>query len=79
MRFLWSDLLWLLLIVPILVGGYIYALRRRKKLALRYASLILVREAIGPGQWLRRHLPAVLVLLALVCALLGVVVGLLTV
>lgn len=72
MRFLWSDLLWLLLIVPVLVAGYVYALRRRKKLALRYASLMLVREAIGPGQWLRRHLPAVLVLLALICALLGV-------
>ena len=49
MRFLWSDLLWLLLIVPVLIGGYVYALRRRKKLALRYASLMLVREAIGPG------------------------------
>jgi Ca-activated chloride channel family protein len=72
MRFLWSDLLWLLLIVPVLVAGYVYALRRRKKLALRYASLMLVREAVGPGQWLRRHLPAVLVLLALICALLGV-------
>ena len=72
MRFLWSDLLWLLLIVPVLVAGYVYALRRRKKLALRYASLLLVREAVGPGQWLRRHLPAVLVLLALICALLGV-------
>ena len=61
MRFLWSDLLWLLLSVPLLIGAYVYALRRRKKLALRYASLMLVRDALGPGQWLRRHLPAVLV------------------
>jgi len=72
MRFLWSDLLWLLLIVPMLIAAYVYALRRRKKMALRYASLMLVRDAIGPGQWLRRHLPALLILLALVCALLGV-------
>lgn len=72
MRFLWSDLLWLLLAVPILVAAYIYALRRRKRVALRYASLALVRDAIGPGQWLRRHLPALLLLLALSCALLGV-------
>jgi Ca-activated chloride channel family protein len=71
MRFLWSDLLWLLLIVPALVAGYVYALRRRKRNAVRYASLLLVREAIGPGQWVRRHLPAVLILLALLCALLG--------
>jgi Ca-activated chloride channel family protein len=72
MKFLWSDLLWLLLIVPLLIGAYVYALRRRKKTALRYASLTLVRDALGPGQWLRRHLPALLLLLALICALLGV-------
>jgi len=72
MRFLWFDLLWLLLAVPILVAAYVYALRRRKKVALRYASLMLVRDAIGPAQWLRRHLPALLLLLALFCALLGV-------
>jgi Ca-activated chloride channel homolog len=72
MRFLWSDLLWLLFIVPLAIGAYVYALRRRKATALRYASLMLVRDAIGPGQWLRRHLPAMLLLLALVCALLGV-------
>ena len=71
MRFLWSDSLWLLLIVPVLIGVYVYALGRRKKAALRYASLMLVRDAIGRGQWLRRHLPALLVLLALACALLG--------
>jgi len=71
MSFLWSDLLWLLLAIPILVAAYVYALRRRKRVALRYASLALVRDAIGPGQWLRRHLPAMLLLLALSCALLG--------
>lgn len=72
MRFLWSDLLWLLLIVPLLVGAYIHALRRRKRVALRYASLVLVRDAVGTGQRLRRHVPAALLLLAVVCALLGV-------
>ncbi len=72
MRFLWSDSLWLLLAIPILVAAYVYALRRRKKVAVRYASLALVRDAIGPSQWLRRHLPALLLLLALTCAVLGV-------
>ena len=71
MRFLWSDVLWLLLIVPVLVGMYVYALRRRKKSALRYASLMLVRDAIGRWQWLRRHLPALLLGLGLACALVG--------
>jgi Ca-activated chloride channel family protein len=65
-------LLWLLLIVPLLIAAYVYVLRRRKKMALRYASLLLVRDAIGPGQWLRRHLPPLLLLLALTGALLGV-------
>src|SRR6185436_12387927 len=72
MQFLWPDSLWLLLIVPVLIGAYVYALRRRKKTALRYASLMLVRDAVGPGQWLRRHLPALLLVTALISALLGV-------
>lgn len=72
MRFLWSHLLWLVLIAPLLVGAYAYALRRRKRIALRYASLSLVRDAVGTGQRWRRHVPPALLLLAVVCALLGV-------
>ena len=40
-------LLWLLA-VPVLVAAYVLLLRRRKKSAVRYASLSLMREAIGP-------------------------------
>jgi Ca-activated chloride channel family protein len=65
-------LLWLLLIVPLAVAVYVYALRRRKKVVLRYASLMLVRDAIGRGQWWRRHLPAALLLVAIACALVGI-------
>ena len=72
MRFLWSDLLWLLLIVPLAVAAYVYALNRRKHAVLRYASLMLVRDAVGRGQWWRRHLPALLLLLALTSALVGI-------
>ena len=51
MRFLWSELLWLMLIVPLAIAAYVYALRRRKKVALRYASLMLVRELeLGAGE-----------------------------
>lgn len=71
MRFLWPDLLWPLLALPLLIGAYVLALRRRSRSAVRYASLMLVREAVGPWQWLRRHLPALLVLLAITFALLG--------
>lgn len=71
MRFLWSELLLLLLILPVLAGLYVYILRQRKRVTLRYASLMLVREAITPVHWLRRHLPAILLGLAIACALLG--------
>ena len=55
MVFLWPTLLWLLLIVPLLVALYAWLLHRRKKTALSYSSLSLVREALGPAQQLRRH------------------------
>jgi Ca-activated chloride channel family protein len=71
MRFLWPDLLWLLLVTPALIGAYAYALRRRKKAALTFGSLRLVRDAIGRGQRLRRHVPPFLFLLAMVTALLA--------
>ena len=71
-RFLWPELLWLLLIVPLLLGAYLWALRRKKKSALRYASLMLVRGAIGPRQTMRRHLPPALFLAALTAGILAI-------
>lgn len=71
MRFLWPDLFWLLLLIPALVAGYLALLRRRRKSAVRYASLILVRDAMGPGQRFRRHLPPALVLLAVTAAIIA--------
>ena len=65
MKFLWPETLWLLFAVPVLVAGYTVLLRRRKKIALRYASLTLVKEALGAGQSIRRHVPPLLILLAL--------------
>ena len=63
MSFLSPELLWLLLAVPLAVALYVYALRRRKKDAVRYASLELVRAAMGPGQRIKRHLPPLVFLL----------------
>ncbi len=65
MKFHWPELLWLLLIAPALAALYVALLRRRKRSAVRYASLALFRQAIGPGQRIRRHLPPALLLLAL--------------
>ncbi|MBI2294108.1 MAG: BatA domain-containing protein, partial [Betaproteobacteria bacterium] len=57
MKFLWPETLWLLLAVPLLVAGYVVLLRRRKKVALRYASLSIVKEAMDVGRNVRRHVP----------------------
>jgi Ca-activated chloride channel family protein len=64
-------MLWLLLIVPALVAGYFYILRRKQQAALRYASLSMIKEAMGAGQKYRRHLPPLLFLLALTAMLIA--------
>ncbi len=71
MNFLWPEFLWLLLALPLLVLAYIWLLRRKKKMALRYASLSIVKEALGPGQTIRRHIPPALFLLALAAMLIA--------
>jgi Ca-activated chloride channel family protein len=63
--FLFPLGLWLTLVVPILVGLYIWAQRRRQRYALRYASLSLVKEALGRGPGVRRHIPPALFLAAM--------------
>lgn len=71
MTFQWPLALWSLLAVPLLIGLYLWLLRRKAKHAVRYPSLGLVREAQGVGQRLRRHVPALLCLSAVVALLLA--------
>lgn len=71
MTFLWPEFLWLLLVLPLLVLLYVWLLRRKKKMALRYASLSIVREAMGKGQTFRRHIPPILFLLSLAAMLIA--------
>lgn len=72
MTFLWPEMLWLLLIVPALVAAYFYLLRRKQQAALRYASLSMVKEAMGPGLRFRRHIPPLLFLLALIVMIVAI-------
>jgi Ca-activated chloride channel family protein len=72
MTFLWPEMLWLLLALPALVGAYLLVLRRKKKFALRYASLDIVKEAMGSGIGARRHIPPALFLLALAVMILAI-------
>ena len=69
--FLWPQFLWLLLALPLLLLGYLWLLRRRQQTALRFASLAIVREAMGKGPGWRRHVPPVLLWLALAAMLLA--------
>src|SRR4026209_2249237 len=72
MTFLSPEMLWLFLLVPALVAGYFYLLRRKQQTALRYASLSMVKEALGSGQKYRRHIPPLLFLLALIAMLVAI-------
>ena len=69
--FMWPTLLWLLLALPLLVLVYLWLLKRKKKTALRFASLSIVREAMGTGPNIRRHIPPLLFLLAVAAMLLA--------
>jgi len=59
------NMLWFLTILPVLTLAYILLQRRRNRYALRYASLGLVKSAIGRGQRIRRHVPPALFLIGL--------------
>jgi Ca-activated chloride channel family protein len=69
MQFLWPVNLWWLLLLPLLPLTYLWLLRRRRRLVLRLPSVGVARVAAGPG-W-RRHVPPVLMLLALALLLLA--------
>ncbi|MCW5662630.1 MAG: VWA domain-containing protein [Piscinibacter sp.] len=71
-NFIWPEMLWLLVALPLLVLLYVWLMRRRKKVALRYASLALVKQALGRSSAWRRHVPPALMLLALAALLLAV-------
>jgi len=72
MTFIWQDMLWLTLTLPVLVGLYLLILRRRKKSALRYANFAMVKQAMTTGSRWRRHIPPALLLLALGVLILAV-------
>src|SRR5215213_7417814 len=65
MSLLWPGFIYLFLLIPLAVLVYIWVLRRRRRFAVRYSSLSLVREAVAKQSWLRKHFPFILFLLAL--------------
>jgi len=70
--FAWPEMLWLLALLPALVAAYAWILHRKKKLALRYASLAMVKDAMSTGQRVRRHVPPALFLLAVIAMIVAI-------
>jgi Ca-activated chloride channel homolog len=59
------ERLWMLLAIPLIVAGYIFALRRRNKVGMRFTNTtILSRVVPRQSQW-RRHLAVALSLMSL--------------
>jgi Ca-activated chloride channel family protein len=71
MTFIWGEMLWLLLVVPVLIALYLWALRRKKS-SLRYANLALVKQAMGKSVGWRRHVPPALFLVAITILIMAV-------
>ncbi len=65
MNFLWPWFLLALLLIPLLVAFYIWILRRKRRFAIRYSSLSLIREALPKRARWRQHLPFALFLIGL--------------
>jgi Ca-activated chloride channel family protein len=65
MNLLWPSALILLSLLPVTAVIYWLMLRRRRRYAVRYSSLALIREALPAQSRIRRHIPVALFLLAL--------------
>ena len=65
MGLLWPAYLLLLIAIPLVVLAYFLVLRRRRRFAVHYSSLSLLRQAMPGGTRWKRHLPFALIVLAL--------------
>lgn len=65
MSFGWPLVLLALLLLPILLAGYLWAGRRRRRRAVTYSNLALIKAAQPPRSAWRRHVPFALMLGAL--------------
>jgi Ca-activated chloride channel homolog len=65
MHFIWPQALWGFLLIPVLVASYLWLLGRWRAQSWSYSSLMVLRQAITPWHAWRRHVPPLLLLLAL--------------
>lgn len=71
MRFLWPEMLWTLILVPVLLAGYVWLQRRRMRVAVIAPDLSAIRLAQAGRRNYRRHIPPALCLAAITCGLIG--------
>jgi Ca-activated chloride channel family protein len=60
-----------LLLVPMLLAGYLWQLRRKRKNAVRFSSVALIRQAMPKQARWRRHVPPALFLAAIAALMFG--------
>jgi Ca-activated chloride channel family protein len=72
MSFLWSWLLLLLVLVPLLIAAYWWVQRRWRRVSVRFSSLSLVRAALPKQSLWKRHVPFALLIAALISAIFAV-------
>lgn len=71
MSFQEPDRLWLLLVVPALVGAYVLVVRHRRRAAVRFAALPMLESVLPRTRPWRRTLAALVALLPLVLLVLA--------
>ena len=65
-------MLWLLILVPLLAGLYVLLLRRKSRAAVSYGNLGVVQAAAAASRSFRRHVPPLLMLIAIASLLVAV-------
>jgi Ca-activated chloride channel family protein len=63
MNVLWPWFLSLFILIPLIIAVYIWILRRKRRFAIRYSSLMVIREALPKRSRWRQHLPFILFLI----------------
>ena len=71
-EFFEPEMLWGLLIIPVLYAAYYYVNRKKKRAALKFSNIGLIKKASkGKRFFLRKHLPFILLLLAITLMVIG--------
>lgn len=71
MSLLWPYALLFFLLIPLLIAAYLWMLRRKRKFAVRFASLSLVRAALPKRSRWRQHLPFALFVTSIAALVMG--------